>query len=106
MRVVRTIIPGIFIFTIFKIRHSDLAGRGKPQVALFVMIPAVLLNVILNIVLIPAHGAEGAALASSISYVFGAVLFLICYKNSVGVTLQTLFAFKSADFANLRQMRG
>ena len=106
VRVVRTIIPGIFIFTIFKILHSDLAGRGKPQVALFVMIPAVLLNIILNIVLIPSHGAQGAALASSISYFFGAVLFLICYKNSVGVTLQTLFAFKSADFANLRQMRG
>ena len=104
--VVRTIIPGVFIFIIFKILYSDLAGRGKPQVALFVMIPSVLLNVILNIILIPTHGAQGAALASSISYVFGAVLFLICYKNSVGVPLQTLFAFRFSDFADLRRMRG
>ena len=50
---------------------------GKPKTFIWALIPAVILNIGLNVVLIPKFGLMGAVYATVISYILGLVLALI-----------------------------
>lgn len=95
--VLRLLLPGVFFLTIFKVLYMDMAGRGKPWLSMKAMIPSAVLNIILNIVWDPIYGANGAALASTISYVFGAFLFLWIYSKDTGIAIKDILSFTSED---------
>src|SRR5688572_331785 len=78
--VLKLLMPGILLLTIFKVLNMDMAGKGKPWLSMQAMIPAVILNIILNILWIPAYGANGSALASTVSYSLAALIFLFIYS--------------------------
>ncbi|MBE7175513.1 MAG: flippase [Mucilaginibacter polytrichastri] len=94
----KILIPGIFLMTIFKVLNMDLAGKGKPWVSMWAMIPALLINIALNIVFIPKYGANGSALASTISYSFAAVVFLFSYAKTTGIPVKRIFSYTRDDF--------
>ncbi|WP_299119794.1 flippase [uncultured Winogradskyella sp.] len=89
---------GVLFLTLFKILNQDLAGKGKPWVSMKAMIPGLIVNVILNIVLIPKYGAIGAAFASSLSYCLAIVLFFHFYSLSSKISLKEMFSYKKSDF--------
>jgi O-antigen/teichoic acid export membrane protein len=76
----------------------DLAGKGKPWIALKAMIPALIINIILNIILIPEKGANGAAIASTISYSIAAILFTFFYSKTSKVSIKQIFTYKKNYF--------
>ena len=92
------LLPGVLLLTIFKVMNMDLAGKGKPWIALKAMIPALIINIILNITLIPEKGANGAAIASTISYSFAAILFTYFYSKTSQVSIKQIFTYKKTDF--------
>ncbi|NME72225.1 oligosaccharide flippase family protein [Flammeovirga aprica] len=94
--VLRYLLPGVFLLTIFKVLNMDLAGRGKPNIALYAMIPALIINIILNIKLIPTLGANGASIASTISYSFSALLFILQYSKYTKIKKRSILNFKSS----------
>lgn len=98
IHVLNMLLIGVILLTIYKVMNMDLAGKGKPWVSLKAMVPSLLLNVILNIMWIPEFGAKGAALASSISYSFAAILFLFFYSFEVGIPIRDILTFKRKDF--------
>jgi O-antigen/teichoic acid export membrane protein len=98
------ILPGIVAFVFIKVLYGDVAGRGKPEQALWVLIPAATLNVVLNVWLIPPLGANGAATASSISYIVAAVGFLALYSRVSGLSAQSLLRYRADDIRLVRQM--
>jgi O-antigen/teichoic acid export membrane protein len=69
-----------------------------------IMGTAAVLNLLLNVILIPAYGILGAAIATSACYllVTGWMLLVYCRLGQVPVW-QTLFVLPS-DYAPLRQM--
>src|SRR5690606_32958388 len=71
--VLNYLLPGVLILTIFKVMNMDLAGKGKPWIAMKAMGPSLFINVIINYILIPKYGAAGSALASTISYVVAGI---------------------------------
>lgn len=75
------ILPGVYLMILFKSLNGDLAARGFPRIAGYVFLPAVILNVVLNFLLIPDYGAVGAALASCISYSLAALAFFLIYRR-------------------------
>ncbi|MFK8164583.1 MAG: polysaccharide biosynthesis C-terminal domain-containing protein [Lewinella sp.] len=75
------ILPGVYLMILFKSLNGDLAARGFPRIAGYVFLPAVVLNVVLNILFIPNYGAVGAALASCISYSLAALVFFFVYRR-------------------------
>lgn len=79
--VIMLLAPGVYFMTAFKILHGDMAGRGRPLVALRIFTGAVVLNVILNVLLIPEYGIFGAAAASSLSYTYGSIHYLYEYHR-------------------------
>jgi O-antigen/teichoic acid export membrane protein len=95
--VVQAILPGVWAMLIFKILNSDLAGRGRPEAAMWVYLLAAGVNIVLNNMWCPSHGATGAAWASTVSYTVGAGLFGIVYSRMSNLTLVELFIPKKHD---------
>lgn len=54
-------------------------------------------NVLLNLLLIPRFGIQGAALASFCSYLFAAVVMALVFRHQTGVGLVTLLVPKRSD---------
>ena len=103
--ITRLLLPGIVAFTVFKVLNMDLAGKGRPWVSLYVAVPAVLLNVALNLYFIPRYGANGAALASTVSYTVSALAFLIVYARAVDMPLGELLTYRRSDFDFFGKLR-
>lgn len=98
------LLPGVLLLTIFKVLNMDLAGKGKPWIALYSMIPALLINIGLNIYLIPTYGAKGAAFASTISYTVAALLFIVVYSKTVGIKVGEILRYSKEDFFFLNKI--
>lgn len=102
--VLNILLPGVVLLTIFKVINMDLSGKGKPWVSLKAMIPALIINIILNVVLIPEYGASGAAIASTISYSMAAMLFIVFYSIETKIPVKTLLSYKRSDFQPIVQI--
>ncbi|KJK09963.1 MULTISPECIES: oligosaccharide flippase family protein [Pseudomonas] len=98
------LLPGLFGLCYASILRLDLLGKNRPGTVSLMMGVGAALNLVLNIVLIPAYGIVGAAMASSIAYLAVTVAMLVLYCKLSRVPLwQTLLVLPS-DFAPLRQM--
>lgn len=93
----RLLMPGVVTAVVFKILYADMAGRGNPRVGFWVFVPLAAVNVALNLVWIPRFGIEGAAAATTLTYVLGAIGFSWRYIRLEGVTLDTLFVPRRRD---------
>lgn len=96
--VIQLLLPGVLLLTFFKVLNMDLAGKGKPWVSMKAMIPAVIINIILNILLIPDFGANGAAFSSTLSYTIAAILFLHFYSKEVNISIVQILTYSKKDF--------
>jgi O-antigen/teichoic acid export membrane protein len=101
------LLPGIFTLSLAKVFTADFFSRGKPYYAMWVSIFSLVLNVILNVILIPSSivikglslsGMNGAAIASSISYTFSFLLFLYLYVRESGEKSRDILLPKKEDF--------
>lgn len=96
--VLNYLMPGVLIMTFYKVMNTDLAGRGKPWISMKAMIPALTINIILNILFIPDYGANGAAIASTISYTVAGFLFLFFYSKETQIPVKDILRYKKTDF--------
>src|SRR5690606_33343321 len=104
----KILLPGVVLLTVFKVMNMDLAGKGKPWISMKAMIPALFTNIILNLLLIPDYGADGASIASTISYSISAILFTIFYCKEVKISYVELFSYNISDlkyFTNILKKR-
>jgi O-antigen/teichoic acid export membrane protein len=71
--VVRILVPGIVLFSAARVLGNDIVARGRPLVNSAIAAVSVVCNIVLNVLLIPRYGIDGAAWASTGSY---SLLFL------------------------------
>lgn len=100
--VLKYLIPGVLFLTVFKVMNMDLAGKGLPSVSLKAMIPGLLINIVANYLLIPNFGANGAAIASTISYSISSLIFIYFYSKAVKIPVMKIIAFKKSDWLFLK----
>jgi O-antigen/teichoic acid export membrane protein len=98
VRVLQFMLPGGLVMVLFKVLNTDLAGKGRPYVALFCCLPGLAANVVLCWWLVPEFGAAGAAIATSVSYGIMNLFFLFAYSRAVAVPVTELFHFQRRDF--------
>ncbi len=103
--VIQYILPGILFISTYRILSSRLSGIGKPQVSIYVFLPALVINVLLNLWWIPGYGAMGAVMATNVSYTLGTLAYIIVYSRIVHMPVRKIFAFKKSDFMFLKEMR-
>lgn len=94
----QTILPGIILFIIFRLLNSRLSGLGKPMTAIYSVVPALAVNIILNIIWIPEYGGVGAAMATNVGYILAMALLLWRYTRVSRTSIKTLLAPQKKDF--------
>lgn len=103
--IMQTILPGILMVIMFRILSGQLSGMGRPEVALKAFVPALVLNVVLNYLWIPDYGANGAVMATNISYTLGSVIYLYAYSRISGMRVKEILRFSREDWAFLERIR-
>jgi O-antigen/teichoic acid export membrane protein len=93
----QVILPGIVFLVIFRVLSGQLAGMGKPQLSIYIFAPALILNVGLNLLLIPSYGGLGAAIATNISYFAGATGYWIIFARHCGTGYFEILKFSGDD---------
>jgi O-antigen/teichoic acid export membrane protein len=78
---------------------------GKPQVAIYAFLPALVINFIANLYLIPRFGGIGAAWATNISYGIGSVAFIVVYSRLIKMPLGEILKLRKSDFYFLRDVK-
>jgi O-antigen/teichoic acid export membrane protein len=71
---------------------------GKPQIAIYTFMPALVINFIMNLFLIPRFGGIGAAWSTNVSYAAGSIIFVVLYSRMVKMPLREIFRYRSSDF--------
>lgn len=105
VKMIQTILPGVLILVGFRILNSRLIGMGKPQVAIYTFVPALFINFILNMILLPRYGGLGAAWATNVSYAAGSITFLFVYARITQMPARQIFTFRKSDFYFFRDMK-
>jgi Na+-driven multidrug efflux pump len=77
-------------------------ARGYPRVILLAGLVALLVNIGLNILLIPRMGVSGAALASAVSYTLNALVVLTAFLRISGLRAAVVLVPRGSDFRLLR----
>jgi len=98
------ILPGIVVMSVFRVLSGQLAGLGKPQVTLYIFVPALIINVLLNFLWIPDYGGNGAAMASNVSYFLGVVGYWLYYSRLHKIPVVEIVRFRKSDFKALTQL--
>lgn len=104
VRIIQYILPGIILIVIYRILSGHLAGLGKPQVTIYIFAPALVINILLNLLWIPEYGGKGAAMATNISYALGTAGYLIAYSIILKIPVYELLRYRKSDFENIREL--
>jgi Membrane protein involved in the export of O-antigen and teichoic acid len=98
------LLPGIVTLTAAKVISSYLSGIGKPTYSTYVAAGTVILTVILDLLLIPRFGINGAAVASSIVYTLTAATYIWILRRESGAGLLETMVVRPSDFMRYRRV--
>ena len=85
------LLPGIVAFAPGAVLAGDFIGRGRPNWNTQASLLTVLVNLAVGWLLIPEHGAVGAAWSSTIAYTCGSSLMILRFRQTTGLTLRSAF---------------
>jgi Na+-driven multidrug efflux pump len=83
-----------------------LAGAKRPEWNSYVGGVGAILTILLSILLIPRHGAVGAAIRTSAAYLGAALVAITGFLRVSGLGIRELLAFKASDWASLGHVFG
>jgi len=85
------LLPGVVSLSVAKVMTSYVNGRGHPGLVAIGTVASLILNIALNLVLIPRFGIVGASLSSLISYTFQAAVAVVFASRLSGQSALSLF---------------
>ena len=99
------LLPGIISFTISLVLAAQIIGGwGRPEILIPGRIGAVILNIILNLFLIPKWGMNGAALVSTITYFCNACYYVVIYTKISKKSIREILVLKREDIKSLLKL--
>lgn len=96
------LIPGISIFSISNILSNYIAGVGKVEKNIIASTVSCILTVVLDIMLIPKMGINGAAIGTSISYIVFTFITVKFYNDITGSKLRDIFILRKSDVLEIK----
>jgi O-antigen/teichoic acid export membrane protein len=91
------ILPGVIAVSVSKVLGGYVAGLGRTGVTSKINVAAFVLNIVLNIVLIPPLGIIGASAASLVSYTASSVAYSIVAGRMAGVQATEFWKIRRTD---------
>jgi O-antigen/teichoic acid export membrane protein len=94
------LLPGVLAIAVARPISSYFYGQmGRPQVTSAVSILTAIVGIAAYLTLVPAHGAAGAALGSSIAYVVPVIAYVPLFRRATGLTARETFLINREDLA-------
>lgn len=87
--------PGILSMVVTMILAHFFSGIGKPRINFFISLMSLLLLVVSSFLLVPHYGLQGAAFATSATYVFGAIMSVLWFLRMAEISFYNLIIKKS-----------
>ena len=94
----RMLMPGVAMMAIYQLINADLAARRRADITFYAFLIGFLVNLGLNLYLIPRWGILGAAFSSSVAYGLATGIQAFRYCRLTGVTLIELLVVTPRDF--------
>lgn len=91
------ILPGVVAMSIYKVLTRNFSSRNRQQVSIMAATISLIVNICLNFAWIPKYGIEGAALASTVSYIFAGAILVFKVKLESGMPLRKLLVVNASD---------
>jgi O-antigen/teichoic acid export membrane protein len=98
------LLPGVIATALGKVTASYLAGVGKPIFATYSSLATLIVNIMLNVLLIPKWGIAGAAFATSVAYMLDSSILLYAFLKTSNIKLSDILIIKSRDFLLYRDI--
>lgn len=95
------LLPGVAVFGGATVLAAHLAGLGRPGLNLRVAAVSLVVTVVLNMMLVPMLGMNGAAVASSASYVTTWAMTALLFSRATSVPLRSVLVPRPTDFRRL-----
>ncbi len=95
------LLPGIWALGLNGVLMNHFAGRGMPSVTLYAPLAGLLVNVGLNLIVVPRYGIAGAAATSSLAYALMLSLSLAAFMKSGRIGWRRSLLVGADDLASL-----
>jgi O-antigen/teichoic acid export membrane protein len=95
------LLPGIYLVSIESVLVQHFTGTGLPLAIPLFWLVTLALNLGLNFALVPAWGARGAALSSTVSYALIFALVAIYFCRKTGRRLSEMFLLSERELRDL-----
>lgn len=96
--VTRILFIGIIFYNVFLVLNMDVAGRGKPWIAIYTLLPVTVINYLSNFYFINDFGIKGAAFCTSLSMSLAAIIFLFFYTKEIGTSIKEVITPRKSDW--------
>lgn len=96
------ILLGVLALSYHVILDNYFAGKGYPVVTIWAPGVTLILNIGLNLLLIPKYGISGAAMSTCAAYILLTAIKLFVFRRDNEVTYQDIFILKRLDITGLR----
>jgi len=97
------LMPGTITMCLYKILTRNFTSRNRQELTVFAGLFGLLINVGLNLMLIPRMGIAGAALATSISYSSTSILLLFFFLRQSGIRAKDSLFINGSDISAIVQ---
>lgn len=104
LTVTRIILLGVPSMVLFKITNPLYLINGKQKLYCGILIVSALVNIILNLKLIPLYGINGAALASISAFTVCGVAFAFFYVKNYKIKFLDIIFLKMRDIEKLKKL--
>ncbi|HEX8775837.1 MAG TPA: polysaccharide biosynthesis C-terminal domain-containing protein [Pyrinomonadaceae bacterium] len=98
------LLPGVYLVGIEAVLVQHFNSTGLPVAIPVFWLAALVVNVALNLALVPSWGARGAALASTISYTLIFILVASLFRMRTGNRLSATLVLRKAELRDLLTM--
>jgi len=98
------LLPGIIALGLVKLLSGHLHGRGKPHFGSIATVVSLVITIVLDIVLIPAYGVMGAALATTFAYITSLIVIIWFFSRESGLKFRE-YLLPSAEFVHIIRKR-
>jgi len=103
VRIFLILLPSGLFYTVHKVLGSSLSAHGMPQASLYGGLVSLPFTVGLNVLMIPAWGITGAAIASNIAYAINASVILALFVSASKIPLRQILLFNGSDVEAARE---
>lgn len=104
VRPLQILLPGIVALSVGRVLANDVTGRGRPMLNAYINLLVVATNVVLNLLWLPRYGIEGAAGASTVSYIILMVGEILIYSRLSGNPPLRTLLLQRADWTLYRRL--